>query len=100
MNRRTWQRVETRTAKDLAGIRNALGAAGADVDAGAFVVECKARTQPAGYVAAALEQAEAAAKPGQTALARLHTKGQRADDDLAVMRWSSLLALLAEFQLT
>jgi len=95
MNRRTWQRFEQRTAAELDGKRNRLGVAGADVDAGRLMVECKARsTAPA--VAKALQQAEVSAKPEQLAVARIHVKGQRSGDDLAVMRWSSLLALLAD----
>ena len=93
-SRRTWKRVETRTAKELNGKRSgATGVASVDVDAGLFAIECKSWRRGPGRVEAALRQAEAAARPGQVAVARLHTVGKVGGQDLAVMRWSDFLDL-------
>jgi hypothetical protein len=90
----TWKRVERRTAADLGGRRNGnTGAATADVDAGLFCVECKSWRRPAERIEAALRQAEAARRPGQIAIARIHTVGKHNSQDLAVMRWSDFLDL-------
>lgn len=91
-HKRTWQRHEQRVAEALGTQRNGnTGAATADIVTDWLAVECKSwRTLPA-KVAAAMEQAEAAASSGQLPIAVLHQVGQRSAQDMVVMRWGDFL---------
>ena len=98
-SRSTWKRLERETAKQIGGVRNGnRGIATADAESGNLAIECKSWSRPPERVEAALVQAELAADAagGLLPVARIHTKGGRTDNDLAVVRWHVLVNLLRD----
>lgn len=95
----TWKRLERETAKQIGGVRNGnRGAATADAENDVLAVECKSWATLPAKVEAALLQAESAARnaDGLLPVARIHRKGQKGDNDLAVVRWHVMLKLLTD----
>lgn len=92
----TWKALERKTAKEIGGVRNGnRGAATADAESSRLAVECKSWSRLPAKVEEALQQAEKAARNGELLpIARIHRKGGRGADDLAVVRWSTILRLL------
>lgn len=96
-SRSTWKRLERETAKQIGGVRNGnRGVATADAESGNLAIECKSWSRPPERVEAALVQAELAAGEGKLPIARIHTKGGRTDNDLAVVRWHVMVNLLRD----
>jgi hypothetical protein len=83
-----WKAHERRLAKQTGGRRNGpTGTATADVETPWLCIEAKAWQGSVKRVEAALAQAERAAKPGQLAIAVLHTLGRHSKNDLVILRW-------------
>jgi hypothetical protein len=65
-----------------------------DVAHDSLSIECKHRESIPKWITTAMEQAEASIKdPGQVPIAVIHTKGQRRENDLVVMRLKHFKAL-------
>ncbi|MBC7242627.1 MAG: hypothetical protein H5T60_09305 [Anaerolineae bacterium] len=90
MAEKAWKRTEREVAKRLGGQRipvsgRARGSA-PDVATTWAAIEVKSRRKLPLWLLDAIAQAEAAAKPGQVAVAILHQHGCRYDDSIVVMR--------------
>ena len=95
MSRSTnWKEHERRTARRLSGTRTGnRGTATADVEAGAWSVECKSRKQLPTWLLDAMSQASRNAGDGQTGIVVLHQVGQRSDRDIVCIRLADWLAV-------
>lgn len=92
---KTWKQVERRHAKMCGGRRiPVLGRKGPDIAHPDLAVESKMRSKIPGWLYEWVEQAENGAPSSKTPVVVIHQKGDRFRDDLVVMRWESLLALL------
>ena len=91
---KTWKEHERRTARRLSGTRTGnRGTATADVEAGAWSVECKSRKQLPTWLLDAMSQASRNAGDGQTGIVVLHQVGQRSDRDIVCIRLADWLAV-------
>lgn len=98
-SRSTWKKLERDTARQIGGVRNGnRGVATADAESGNLAIECKSWSRPPERVESALVQAELAADAagGLLPIARIHAKGGRKDNDLAVVRWHVMVNLLRD----
>jgi len=94
---KAWKEHERRTARRLSGTRTGnRGTATADVEAGAWSVECKSRKELPGWLLDAMAQAKRNAQPGQTGIVVLHQVGQRSDNDIICIRLADWLAVIKE----
>ena len=90
---KTWKEHERRTARRLSGQRTGnTGTAVADVQAGAWAVECKSRKDLPAWLLDAMNQARRNALTGQTGIVVLHQVGQRSDRDIVCMSLADFTA--------
>lgn len=83
---KAWKEHERRTARRLSGTRTGnTGTAVADVMAGPWAVECKARRELPAWLLDAMNQAKRNAGTGQTGIVVLHQVGRRSDADIVCM---------------
>lgn len=94
---KTWKEHERRTARRLSGTRTGnTGKPTADVQAGAFAVECKSRKALPTWLTDAMTQAKRNAGEGQTGIVVLHQVGARSDNDLVIIRLADWLAVIKQ----
>ena len=95
MSRSTnWKEHERRTARRLSGVRNGnRGTATADVEAGAWAVECKSRKQLPTWLLDAMAQAKRNATRGTVGIVVLHKVGQRSDNDIVCLTMADFQAI-------
>lgn len=92
---KTWKQVERRHAQMCGGRRiPVLGRRGPDVAHPTLAVESKTRKRVPSYLYEWVQQAEMGAQPSKIPVVVIHQKGQRFRNDLAVLRWETLLELL------
>ena len=88
-----WKQHERRTARRLSGVRSPnTGKQTADVTAGPWAVECKARKDLPAWLLDAMNQAKRNAGAGQTGIVVLHQVGQRSDKDIVCLTLADFTA--------
>lgn len=102
MTDKAWKATERRIAAALGGHRvpvtgRARGAT-PDIAHSWLCPEVKHRAALPGWLKEAMEQARAAAAPGQLAVAVLHEHGQAGAGDLVVMRLADFTAWFGDFE--
>ncbi len=98
MSRDTWKATERRIAAAIGGTRVPVSGRGRgdqpDIEHDRLSVEVKHRKQLPGWLHDAMDQARAAAAPGQIPVAILHEHGARHDTNLCIVTLADLAGLV------
>ena len=88
-----WKEHERRVSRRLSGQRSPnTGKQTADVTAGPWAIECKARKDLPAWLLNAMTQARRNAGDGQTGIVVLHQVGQRSDKDIVCLTLADFTA--------
>lgn len=100
MSRATWKSTERRIAAAIGGTRVPVSGRGRgdqpDIEHDRLSLEVKHRKALPGWLHDAMDQARAAARPGQIPVAILHEHGARHDANLCILTLADLVVLVEE----